>query len=189
MPVHYLCVLKGAEWQKRKKCLIEAFVKSKYFHWSVTFRWRLLVSSMTHFLQCPSSYLADPLHAYLGICGLSLIGEPNLRKVHPALNITQRAFEHLQQLQQTWRDSSCSRQHWQWPQYPALSHSSRLKVCVFEDTEPLRGLLVAVSGSFLKSLQLHFSNLGDCIYCPSKLGHFHRSGKVWVGSVQATFYC
>lgn len=58
---------------------------------------------------------SDPLHAYLGLCGLSLIGEPNLRKVHAALNITQRAFQHLQQLQQTWRDStgSCSRQHWQ----------------------------------------------------------------------------
>lgn len=57
----------------------------------------------------------DPLHAYLGLCGLSLIGEPSLRKVHPALNITQRAFQRLQQLQQTWRDStdSCSRQHWQ----------------------------------------------------------------------------
>lgn len=56
----------------------------------------------------------DPLHAYLGLCGLSLIGEPSLRKVHPALNITQRAFQHLQQLQQTWKDrsDSCGRQQW-----------------------------------------------------------------------------
>lgn len=63
----------------------------------------------------PISRLPDPLHAYLGLCGLSLIGEPSLRKVHAALNITQRAFQHLQQLQQTWKDStgSCSRQHWQ----------------------------------------------------------------------------
>nr|XP_046243594.1 geranylgeranyl transferase type-1 subunit beta [Scatophagus argus] len=63
------------------------------------------------FAKWPDSH-PDPLHAYLGLCGLSLIGEPNLRKVHPALNITQRAFQHLQQLQQTWRDStgSCSGQ-------------------------------------------------------------------------------
>ncbi len=66
------------------------------------------------FAFLPISFPPDPLHAYLGLCGLSLIGEPSLRKVHPALNITQRAFQHLQQLQQTWRDStgSCSKQHW-----------------------------------------------------------------------------
>ncbi|KAG8011952.1 Geranylgeranyl transferase type-1 subunit beta [Nibea albiflora] len=65
------------------------------------------------FYPAPPQVRRDPLHAYLGLCGLSLIGEPNLRKVHAALNITQRAFQHLQQLQQTWRDStgSCSRQH------------------------------------------------------------------------------
>ncbi|XP_010774448.1 geranylgeranyl transferase type-1 subunit beta [Notothenia coriiceps] len=64
------------------------------------------------FAKWPDSH-PDPLHAYLGLCGLSLIGEPSLRKVHPALNITQRAFEHVQQLQQTWRESagSCGRQH------------------------------------------------------------------------------
>ncbi|MEQ2177534.1 hypothetical protein GOODEAATRI_004554, partial [Goodea atripinnis] len=65
-------------------------------------------------LVCPFCPLScglaspDPLHAYLGLCGLSLIGEPDLRKVHPALNITQRAFQHLQQLQQTWRDNTGS---------------------------------------------------------------------------------
>lgn len=66
-------------------------------------------------LSLSPSRLPDPLHAYLGLCGLSLIGEPSLRKVHPALNITQRAFQHLQQLQQTWGDNtgSFTRQHWQ----------------------------------------------------------------------------
>ncbi|MED6283384.1 Geranylgeranyl transferase type-1 subunit beta [Characodon lateralis] len=59
------------------------------------------------FAKWPDSH-PDPLHAYLGLCGLSLIGEPDLRKVHPALNITQRAFQHLQQLQQTWRDNTGS---------------------------------------------------------------------------------
>lgn len=79
---------------------------------------RSLVPLLAMFLMCSLSHCffpLDPLHAYLGLCGLSLIGEPGLRKVHPALNITQRAFQHLQQLQQTWRDSAstCSRQHWQ----------------------------------------------------------------------------
>lgn len=62
-------------------------------------------------LAAAASRPPDPLHAYLGLCGLSLIGEPSLRKVHPALNITQRAFQHLQQLQQTWKDrtDSCGR--------------------------------------------------------------------------------
>ncbi|CAB1321507.1 unnamed protein product, partial [Coregonus sp. 'balchen'] len=46
-----------------------------------------------------------PLHAYFGICGLSLIGEANLRRVHPALNVSERAFEYLQHLHRTWRDA------------------------------------------------------------------------------------
>lgn len=81
-----------------------------------------LVSSFHSFNL--SSSLSDPLHAYLGLCGLSLIGEPNLRKVHPGLNITQRAFQHLQQLQQTWRDrtDTCGRQHWK-PDEPRRSLS------------------------------------------------------------------
>ncbi|KAM6965172.1 geranylgeranyl transferase type-1 subunit beta [Aplochiton taeniatus] len=56
------------------------------------------------FAKWPDSH-PDPLHAYFGICGLSLLGEPSLRKVHPALNISHRAFEHLQQLQRAWRDA------------------------------------------------------------------------------------
>ncbi|KAG2466561.1 CC112 protein, partial [Polypterus senegalus] len=38
------------------------------------------------FAKWPDSH-PDALHAYFGICGLSLIGEGNLRKVHPALNL------------------------------------------------------------------------------------------------------
>uniref|UniRef100_A0A674BDR3 Protein geranylgeranyltransferase type I, beta subunit n=1 Tax=Salmo trutta TaxID=8032 RepID=A0A674BDR3_SALTR len=54
------------------------------------------------FAKWPDSH-PDPLHAYFGICGLSLIGEANLRRVHPALNVSQRAFEYLQHLHRTWR--------------------------------------------------------------------------------------
>lgn len=60
-----------------------------------------------HSLLLPvmSSCLSDPLHTYFGICGLSLIGEPSLLKVHPALNVSYRAFECMQQLHLTWRES------------------------------------------------------------------------------------
>ncbi|XP_056148047.1 geranylgeranyl transferase type-1 subunit beta [Lampris incognitus] len=57
------------------------------------------------FAKWPDSH-PDPLHAYFGLCSLSLLGEPSLRKVHPALNVTQRAFQYLQQLHQTWRDTA-----------------------------------------------------------------------------------
>lgn len=72
------------------------------------------------------SWPPDPLHAYLGLCGLSLIGEPTLRKVHAALNITQRAFQHLQQLQQTWKDrtDSCGRQQWRRERRPLCARAA-----------------------------------------------------------------
>jgi len=44
----------------------------------------------------------DPLHTYLGLAGLSLAGEPSLEPVDPALNISCRAFKHLQSLQASW---------------------------------------------------------------------------------------
>lgn len=40
----------------------------------------------------------DPLHSYLGLCGLSLGGDPNLQPVFPSLNITQRAYKWLETL-------------------------------------------------------------------------------------------
>lgn len=49
---------------------------------------------------------ADPLHTYLGLCGLSLIGEPGLASIHPALNITQRAVDHLDDLHRKWQQES-----------------------------------------------------------------------------------
>ena len=41
----------------------------------------------------------DPLHTYFGICGLALMGESSVRDMHPALNISQRASDHLYALQ------------------------------------------------------------------------------------------
>ena len=41
---------------------------------------------------------SDALHTYFGLCGLSLMEEPGLNAIHAALNITQRAANHLKQL-------------------------------------------------------------------------------------------
>ena len=45
---------------------------------------------------------SDPLHTYLGLCGLALMGEPGLATVHPALNISQRAADHLFNIHKKW---------------------------------------------------------------------------------------
>lgn len=47
----------------------------------------------------------DPMHTYLGLAGLSLIGESGLLQIVPTLNITKRAHEHLKSLQETWAKS------------------------------------------------------------------------------------
>ncbi|XP_070543035.1 geranylgeranyl transferase type-1 subunit beta-like [Ptychodera flava] len=47
----------------------------------------------------------DALHSYFGICGLSLMEEPGLQPIHPALNISQRAAEHLQCIHNSWKQA------------------------------------------------------------------------------------
>uniref|UniRef100_A0A0K8SRS5 Geranylgeranyl transferase type-1 subunit beta n=1 Tax=Lygus hesperus TaxID=30085 RepID=A0A0K8SRS5_LYGHE len=44
----------------------------------------------------------DPLHSYLGLCGLSFMGEKGLEEVHPALNMSMRAANFLHKLHQSW---------------------------------------------------------------------------------------
>nr|XP_022333798.1 geranylgeranyl transferase type-1 subunit beta-like isoform X1 [Crassostrea virginica] len=46
----------------------------------------------------------DTLHAYLGLGGLSLLGEEGVLPMHAALNISQRASEHLKNLHATWKN-------------------------------------------------------------------------------------
>ncbi|XP_054286396.1 geranylgeranyl transferase type-1 subunit beta [Macrosteles quadrilineatus] len=53
------------------------------------------------FSKWADSY-ADPMHTYLGLSGLSLMGEEGLQEVHAALNITQRAVAHLKTVQDQW---------------------------------------------------------------------------------------
>ncbi|KAG6441552.1 hypothetical protein O3G_MSEX001911 [Manduca sexta] len=47
----------------------------------------------------------DPMHTYLGLAGLSLIGENGLLEIEPTLNITKRAHTHLKSLHQQWAES------------------------------------------------------------------------------------
>ncbi|XP_075238392.1 geranylgeranyl transferase type-1 subunit beta [Lycorma delicatula] len=46
--------------------------------------------------------IPDPLHTYLGLSGLSLLGEEGLLEVDPRLNISKRALKHLEQIHQSW---------------------------------------------------------------------------------------
>ncbi|XP_040277577.1 geranylgeranyl transferase type-1 subunit beta [Bufo bufo] len=54
------------------------------------------------FAKWPDSH-PDALHAYFGICGLSLMGESGINEVHPALNVSLSAYKHLQQLHDSWK--------------------------------------------------------------------------------------
>ncbi|XP_064621057.1 geranylgeranyl transferase type-1 subunit beta-like [Lineus longissimus] len=44
----------------------------------------------------------DALHSYMGLSGLSFLGEPGLNAVHPALNITMRAYDYMRSLHEQW---------------------------------------------------------------------------------------
>ena len=50
--------------------------------------------------------ISDALHAYFGVCGMSLLGEKGVLPMHAALNISQRAADDLETLHQKWRDKS-----------------------------------------------------------------------------------
>uniref|UniRef100_G1TK87 Geranylgeranyl transferase type-1 subunit beta n=2 Tax=Oryctolagus cuniculus TaxID=9986 RepID=G1TK87_RABIT len=54
------------------------------------------------FAKWPDSH-PDALHAYFGICGLSLMEESGICKVHPALNVSTRTSQRLQALHQSWK--------------------------------------------------------------------------------------
>ncbi|XP_048384229.1 geranylgeranyl transferase type-1 subunit beta [Stegostoma tigrinum] len=68
------------------------------------------------FAKWPDSH-PDALHAYFGVCGLSLIGESGVCKVHPALNMSIRAFQYLQHLHQTAETQGQDQQSESMPDY------------------------------------------------------------------------
>ena len=49
---------------------------------------------------------ADPLHTFMGLCGLSLVNYPTFEPIHPALAITTRAFNNLKSIHENWEKDS-----------------------------------------------------------------------------------
>ena len=45
----------------------------------------------------------DALHAYFGVCGLSLLAEPGVKQMDAALNVSRDASSHLTDLHAAWR--------------------------------------------------------------------------------------
>jgi len=46
----------------------------------------------------------DVMHSYMGIAGLSLMDEPNVRKMNVALNVSLKGSEHLKSRTLFWKD-------------------------------------------------------------------------------------
>ena len=46
---------------------------------------------------------ADPLHSYMGLSGISLLGECGLEEVEPCLNITRRSRDRMAEVHEKWR--------------------------------------------------------------------------------------
>ncbi|XP_039272013.2 geranylgeranyl transferase type-1 subunit beta-like [Styela clava] len=61
------------------------------------------------FGKWPQSH-PDALHGYMGLCGLSMMGMHNLSPINPALNITQRASDHMFSLHRTWHEEKLKNQ-------------------------------------------------------------------------------
>ncbi|XP_026667894.1 geranylgeranyl transferase type-1 subunit beta isoform X2 [Ceratina calcarata] len=58
----------------------------------------IVTGGFAKFADCPP----DPVHTYLGLCGLSLLEEPGLSIMNAALNISDRAYKHLLKIQEVW---------------------------------------------------------------------------------------
>ena len=61
----------------------------------------------------------DPLHSYMGIAALSLLGESDIKPLFVPLNISQEAVSHLYRLQASWWIISIT---------PLIDHSSEIGV-------------------------------------------------------------
>ncbi|ELU05408.1 hypothetical protein CAPTEDRAFT_124709 [Capitella teleta] len=68
----------------------------------------------------------DPLHAYFGVCGLSLMSEPGVLKMDAALNVSERSAARLRGIHSLWRDSADGGV----PPLLPLEHTAFLKRCL-----------------------------------------------------------
>lgn len=50
--------------------------------------------------------ISDALHAYFGVCGMSLMKEAGLLPMHTALNISSRAAKNLDSIHRKWKQQS-----------------------------------------------------------------------------------
>ncbi|XP_071844987.1 geranylgeranyl transferase type-1 subunit beta-like [Apostichopus japonicus] len=73
------------------------------FQWNRKFILSTQDSRIGGFAKWPD-YHPDALHAYLGLCGLSLMGEEGILPIHPALNISQRVADHLENIHTHWTE-------------------------------------------------------------------------------------
>ncbi len=48
----------------------------------------------------------DPLHTFMGLCGLSLVNYPELQPIHSALVITEKAHVFLKTLHSKWQSQT-----------------------------------------------------------------------------------
>ena len=69
----------------------------------------LVVVNSSYILFLPFYFsVTDALHAYFGVCGMSLLGENKLEKINAALNVSQRAADNLARIHSYWRNKGSS---------------------------------------------------------------------------------
>jgi len=76
----------------------------------------------------------DALHAYFGVCGLSLMNEVGLRSMCAALSVSQRAADKLAEIHKSWTSLQLCPQ----PDFFRDRHAAFLQRCVTTLTEQRR---------------------------------------------------
>jgi len=83
----------------------------------------------------------DALHAYFGVCGLSLLGEPGVEPMHASLNVSMRIADRIHTLHQQWTQTG----------ELGLENIPDVNGCDTEDTSP-DSLSSSTYGSALSDL-------------------------------------
>lgn len=72
--------------------------KDTKFNYCTDSGYQFIVDCCKSMITYSTVSFSDALHTYFGLCGMSLMQEPGLNSIHAALNITQRAANHLNKL-------------------------------------------------------------------------------------------
>jgi len=83
---------------------LHAYFASVAYHWWLSMAYSHCSSSSSSSRSSTSSIwcVTDALHAYFGVCGLSLMTEHGLQPMHAALSVSQRAANHLATIHNAW---------------------------------------------------------------------------------------